>query len=177
MESMLICCGEVGYRRVSVERVFRHYGGYRSHFYRHFSDKADCFAAAYEDESERLCRRMLSVITGSEGGEARIGVALSNLADFVSAQPAVAKSLFLEVHVAGGPALKKRREVVERLAVAVDEACRPAASGTSPPPTTGAFIIGAIEEATSNALAKGQPDELTALIPELTEIVRHVYSG
>jgi AcrR family transcriptional regulator len=176
MESMLVCCGEVGYRRVAVEQVYRHYGGYRTQFYKHFSSKGDCFAAAYEAESERLCQRMLSFVGKDKGSGPRLESALNDLAELIVAKPAVAKALFLEVHVAGGPSLDKRREVVERLARAVDGACRPSASRRSPPPTSGDFIIGAIEEAVSNSLAKDEPKEFTSVIPELIEIVRHVYS-
>ena len=176
MESMLVCCGEVGYRRVAIERVYRHYGGYRKQFYKYFSSKADCFAAAYEAESERVCQRMLSFIETGKGSDSRTESALNDLAALIVEKPAVAKALFLEVHVAGGPSLDKRREVVERLARAIDDACRPSASRRSPPPTSGDFIVGAIEEAVSNSLAKDEPKEFTSVIPELIEIVRHVYS-
>lgn len=176
MESMLVCCGEVGYRRVAVERVYRHYGGYRTQFYKHFSGKADCFAAAYEAESERMCQRMLSFIETEESSDSRMESALNDLAALIVAKPAVAKALFLEVHVAGGPSLDKRREVLERLARAIGQACRPSVSRHSPPPTSGDFIIGAIEEAVSNSLVKDEPQEFTSVIPELIEIVRHLYS-
>src|SRR5215204_4187898 len=64
LDAMLAACGQKGYRRVAVQDVIDRYGGNRVQFYRHFSSKADCYAAAYEDEVERLEARVVKAGDG-----------------------------------------------------------------------------------------------------------------
>src|SRR5689334_9384394 len=59
LEAMLETCGEKGYRRVAVQDVIDRQGGNRVQFYRHFSSKADCYAAAHGEEIDRLQARVL----------------------------------------------------------------------------------------------------------------------
>src|SRR6187402_3396457 len=59
LEAMLATCGEKGYRRVAVQDVIEAYGGNRVQFYRLYSSKADCYAAAHDDEIERLQARVV----------------------------------------------------------------------------------------------------------------------
>jgi AcrR family transcriptional regulator len=170
MNSMLLCCGETGYRRVPVEQVYRRYGGSRNQFYRYFESKAECFEAAYTEEAERLCDELIS--TGRRDGWTS---ALANLGRFVAAEPARAKALFVEVHVAGGGALAKRRETLERLARALESACRHQESRHPPPPMTAEFMICAVEQAVSSALLRDNPGEFAAAVPELVVLVSNIY--
>jgi AcrR family transcriptional regulator len=176
MRSMLICCGEAGYQRVAVEHVYKRYGGYRSQFYKFFSSKADCFQAAYDEEGERICRRLLSFIEGRGDGATRLQAALRDIEALITSEPAVARALFLEVHVVGGFALTKRREMLERLASAIDSKCRLPGGTHEPPPTSGHFFVGMVDEAIANSLARGKPEELTSALPELGEILLRIYS-
>src|SRR3954451_9945549 len=57
--AMLETAGEKGYRRTAVQDVIDRYGGNRLHFSRHFSSKAECYAAAHEHLSVLLVARIL----------------------------------------------------------------------------------------------------------------------
>lgn len=173
MESMLLCCGESGYRRVAVEQVYRRFGGYRNQFYRYFANKGECFEAAYAEEAERLCQELLSH-RDEPGGLDR---ALARLGRYVCDEPARAKAMFVEVHVAGGGALAKRWEILERLSCALNSACRDDGSSHLPPPMTAEFMICAVEQAVSSALLRGEPDEFAAAVPELTQLISDTYGG
>jgi AcrR family transcriptional regulator len=177
MKAMLLCSGELGYRRAAVRDVYESYGGYRSQFYRYFADKEECFAAAYEAESERICSRLLEFAALQEPRIDRIEGALSYLADFAAAEPATAKAIFIEVHVAGGSALANHRKVVERLSRAIDSACRETESHHSPPPTTAEFIVGMVEQAMATSLAQDDPDELRAAVPEFARIFLDLFQA
>src|SRR3954451_2665748 len=87
LEAMLTTCGEKGYRRVAVQDVIEAYGGNRVQFYRLFSSKADCYAAAHEDEIERLQARVLGA--ASAGGDWRraLRAALDEIAAFAEERP------------------------------------------------------------------------------------------
>jgi len=174
MDSMLHCCGELGYRRVTVEHVYRHFGGYRGLFYKHFRNKADCFIAAYEAEADWLYAQLArAAARGMRRQE--IQVALETLAAYVVEQPTRAKAIFCEVHIAGADALGKRREVLERLSRALDSACRDTRSRHSPPPITAEFMVCVIDQAVSSALVAGRPEQFAQDLPELTALICQVY--
>lgn len=172
--SMLLRAGEVGYRHVSVQSVFEGYGGYRRQFYLHFSDKAECFAVAYEHAIEQLCEEMLEFIEAEAPCQSRVEGALARLVGMAATETALAKALFIEVHVAGGPALEKRQGVMGRLARAIGSACREPASLHLPPPMTSEFVVGIVDQAVASALVRDSPGELDAAIPELTVILSEI---
>jgi len=176
MDAMLVCCGEVGYRRVAVERVYRRYGGYRSQFYRHFGGKAECFLAAYESEADALGAELLAFARADGDPRQRLQGALGRLAAYAQAEPAKAKAVFFEVHVAGAAALRKRREVIERLTRALDRACRKKDSCHSPPPITAEFMISAVDQALSSALLAGEPERFRESVPDLTVLILQAFA-
>jgi AcrR family transcriptional regulator len=176
MDAMLEVCGEFGYRQVTVETVRRRYGGSRQNFYRHFGSKTDCFTAAYSRESERLIQALTSYeIKRLDRKE--LEEALERLATFVTAEPHRGRALFVEVHVAGGDVLGKRREVIERLSLALDKAGRETGSRHSAPPLAGEFMINVVDQAVSSALVKGETEELSRVVPELADLICQAYGA
>lgn len=176
MDSILDACGEFGYRQVTVETLCRRYGGSRGHFYRHFASKADCFLAAYSRESERLIEG-LTRFEDEPLNSTRLREALDQLAAFVTEKPLRARALFTEVHVAGGDALGKRNEVLERLSLALDKAGREIVSRHSAPPVTGEFMINVVDQAVSTALIKDKAEEFAQAVPELVSLICEAYGG
>jgi AcrR family transcriptional regulator len=178
LEAMLACCGELGYRAVTVKDVYQRYGGHRSEFYRHFAGKAECYGVAYELESERLWRRLLRSCEAADGWVRGLRAALDDLAAYASEDSLVAAGLLVEAHVAPGPVRARRVEVLERLTRAVDGARREtSASRHSPPPLTASFIVGAIEESVVDALARQAPEDFVAAVPALQGLAESLYFG
>ena len=173
---MLAACGEKGYRRVAVQDVIDRYGGNRVQFYRHFSSKADCYAAAYEDEIDRLQARVLASVATASGWRPELRAGLEELARFAEEDPLVARGLLVEVHVAGGPALSKRAEVHDRVIAVIDGGRREGAH-PSPPPITAQFMAGAIESTLTGALTTDDPGAFAAAVPELAHMVVSAYLG
>jgi AcrR family transcriptional regulator len=177
MEAVLSVSGELGYRNVAVRHLLERYGGYRLQFYRHFESKADCYAAAYEVEIERLYAGLMDAAGPAESWRGGLRAALDYLAGFIEERPALARGLLIEVYVAGGPALAKREEVFERLSSALDRARHETKSRHSPPPVTAAFMVGAIEQSVALALTKGEPESFVLAVPELTRMISVAYFG
>lgn len=172
IEAMLTASGKLGYRNVAVRHVLEGYGGYRVQFYHHFAGKAECYAAAYEVEIERLCARLLDAAVAEGSWRPGLRAALAELGRFACERPDFARGLLVEVHVAGGPARAKREEVFERLSRAIDSARRETLeSRHSPPPITAAFMVSAIEESVARALIEGEPERFAAATPELAHLV------
>ncbi len=179
MDAMLETCGRRGYRRASVQDVIDRYGGNRVQFYRHFGSKADCYAEAYEVGIEGLRDRLLGAAAAESGWRLGLRAALGELAGFLEQSPLAARGLLIEVHVAGGAALaKKRAEVHDRLTRALDGARAEGEPGhPAPPPVTARFMLGAIESSATAALAAGRPEAFAAAVPELAHMVIAAYLG
>lgn len=178
LEAMLEACGELGYRAVTVKDVYQRYGGYRAEFYRHFTNKAECYAEAYGTAVEQLWRRLDRTCGAADGWAAGLRAVLDDLADVVGEKPHRAAGLLVGVHVARGPAWDKRTEVFERLTRAVDGARRETSgSRHSPPPVTARFIVSAIEESVVSALAIGSPEGFAAAVPSLAWLGTCLYFG
>jgi AcrR family transcriptional regulator len=173
MDAMLHVVGDVGYRAISVQKVLDHYGGSRTQFYSHFINVAACYQAAYAMESECLCEAILRAGRGRESWRGSLEAALEELGRFATERPDLARGLLLEVHVAGGPALLRRKEVFERLSRAIDSARRETMSRHSPPPLTAMFIVQVIDAAMADSLLCGTPAEFPAA--ELVELIAVYY--
>ncbi len=169
--------GEVGYRSLTVQRILDRARVSRSHFYKSFADKADCYTQGYVLAIERLEHDVLGPGATAPNWLAGFRQALEELAGFLRAEPLPAKGLLAEVHVAGGAAMAKRKEVFERLSRAIDAARRENESHHSAPPVTASFILNAIEAAVIRTLIKGRPEEFAASIPDLIYIAVSVYFG
>jgi AcrR family transcriptional regulator len=177
MEAAIEACGERGYREATVQDVIDRYGGHRQQFYKHFSGKAECYAAAYEFEVDRLYATLGDRAAAEPSWHQGLVTLLTGLGEFLCERPTFARGLLVEVHVAGGPALLKRLEVFERLTHAVDSARHETESRHSPPPVTATFMVGAIEAAVTSALSRAEPQDFVDAVPELAQMIIAAYFG
>ncbi len=177
MEGVLLASGELGFRETSVRAILEHSGGHRAQFYKDFEGKEDCFAQAYAVWIERLCVSLLEAAATASGWEAGVREAIVRLFRFVTARPAIARALFVEVQIAGEPAMARHEAVVERLAAAVDSARAELAAGDEPPEATGIFVVGGIESCVCEALGAGDPGRLWDTLPELMHFAAGSYFG
>lgn len=177
LDAMLEACGEKGFRRVTVQDVIDRYGGYRMQFYQHFRSKADCYAAAYEAAMAGLASQILERSSGHTEWASRIRAGLEELARFVCDDPARARGLFVEVHLAGEGPLARRQELIDTFCRKIDCARQLRPSRHPPPPLTSLFMIGAVESAVTAALAAGEPARFAAAVPELARMIVVAYLG
>ncbi|HEY5815369.1 MAG TPA: TetR/AcrR family transcriptional regulator [Solirubrobacterales bacterium] len=177
MEGVLIACGEHGFRETSVRSILAHSGGHRAQFYQHFESKEDCFAQAYGVWIERLCVSLLEAAATTPGWEAGVREAIVRLFQFVTGRPAIARALFVEVHIAGEPAMARHEAAVERLAAAIDSARTDVDPDEAPPEATGAFVVGGIESCVAEALAGDRPESVWDALPELMHFAAGSYFG
>jgi AcrR family transcriptional regulator len=177
MEGALIAVGEAGYREASVRAILEHSGGHRAQFYKHFESKEDCFAQAYAAWVDRLCVDLLEAAASAPGWEDGVRAALIELFRFVSARPAIARALFVEVQIAGEPALSRHEAAVERAAAALDGAREELEPEQAPPEATGTFVVGGIESCICEALTAGDPARIWDTLPELMHLAAGSYFG
>jgi AcrR family transcriptional regulator len=177
MEAVLAVCGELGFRETSVRAILEHSGGHRAQFYQHFEGKEDCFAQAYAAWIERLCASLLEAAVTAPGWEAGVRAAIVRLFQLVTERPAIARALFVEVQIAGEPAMARHEAAVERLAAAIDSARAGIDPAEAPPEATGVFVVGGIESCVCEALSAGDPGRVWDALPELMHFAAGSYFG
>jgi AcrR family transcriptional regulator len=175
MEGALQVVGEVGYRAASVRSVLEYSGGHRKQFYEHFDSLDDCFVQAYEAWVDRLLLGLLEAAVSVEGWRPGVRAGIMKLFQFVVERPAIARSLFVEVHVAGGKALAVHEEAVDRIAEALDSVRSEIDPDRTPPSQTGLFVVGGIEACVCDALSAGDPSRIWDALPELMRLVTGSY--
>jgi len=177
MEAMLAASGELGYREVAVRQVLERYGGHRVQFWQHFASKEECFAIAYATWVDRLTTELVTAALAAGDWRRGMRAALIALFEFADERPEVARALLIEADVAGGGALAKREETIERLGEALDSAREQAEPEERPPPLTGVFVAGGIAAYLGERLAAGSPADLWSGLPELMRFVTEPYFG
>ncbi|HEX5712792.1 MAG TPA: TetR/AcrR family transcriptional regulator [Solirubrobacterales bacterium] len=93
-----------GYKDASVARVVEQAGVSRATFYQHFTDKEDCFLAAFEQAAERI-ELALPRIEEEYSPALRASQLLDDLLANIIRDPAAARILLLEAR-AGGPRVR-----------------------------------------------------------------------
>jgi AcrR family transcriptional regulator len=153
--ALLRLSGEVGYEQASVSGVVGRSGWNLAGFYRAYSGKAACYAAAYDSAADALCARLLSACKAAPDWPAAMKTGLLELSAYAAEDPALAAGVLVEVHVAGGAALERRADLVARLARAVDRARAATRREPPPRPVTPVFVVEAIGAAVARSLADG----------------------
>ncbi len=177
MEAMLEACGERGYRDVTVQDVIDRYGGSRHEFYAHFPNKGECYADAYEFEIERRYDELMEAIAAEDTWAEGVLTGLLRTAAFLDERPALARGLLVEVHVAGGRALRKRAEMIARLTQKMDEARSDLDEDTAPPPITAAFVLGSIRCFVTGAILRGAPEDFETEVRGFYRLVLSAFPG
>jgi AcrR family transcriptional regulator/DNA-binding MarR family transcriptional regulator len=120
--------GEVGYARMTVERVARLSGSSQETFHKYFEDLDDCLLAAFENAIGRIAAVVAPVYEREDEWPAKVRAALTALLAMIEDEPAMSTFVFVGALGAGPKVLACRMEALERLKVAfehgIDEAGR-----------------------------------------------------
>jgi AcrR family transcriptional regulator len=169
-----------GVANLTVAGIVTRAGVSRRTFYELFDDCEACLLAALEDVTVRARARVLPAYEGEQGGwHARIRAGLLTMLRFFDEQPQMARLLVVEWLAAGPRALEYRRQVIERLAGAIDEgrAARPR-NDAALPKLTAEGIVGAVASLLhARLVAPGASEPLVELANPLMGIVVLPYLG
>jgi AcrR family transcriptional regulator len=166
---------EKGYARVVVADVIERAGVSRKTFYEQFSNKDDCFLAAYDASVDDLLARIdeeLEALAPDwlEAHRAAVNAYLEALA----ASPGFARAFLTEVLGAGPDALSRRAAVQDRFAAQLRDVHRRARADIPAipevPPHTFLAAVGAVNElVTAHVLEHG-----AQTLPELADAILDV---
>lgn len=177
--AMLRASAELGYRQATVQDVIDRAGVSRPTFYEHFSNKEDCFLAAFDTTAARLRERIdRAAAKGGDNWRDRLRLSLEELLRFVAGEPDAARALIVEARAASAEALLRRDGLLDYFAGAIDGLVREhLPSSPNHSEITAAGVVGGVEALLYARLNKGELDDLEALLPSLMYFVVLPYEG
>jgi AcrR family transcriptional regulator len=112
---------ELGVANLTVANIVERAGVSRRTFYELFADCEDCLQAALEEALERACERVLPAYESARGAwRVPIRAGLVALLGFFDEHPDMARLMLVESLAAGPDVLKRRGEVLELVAKALE---------------------------------------------------------
>jgi AcrR family transcriptional regulator len=175
LKGLLQAVGARGYEQATVQDAIVNAGLYRQAFYDNFADKEDCYLDAIDAGSAWIELAMRQAAADAVTWRDQLRGALGGLLSFLDEQPEVGRALLVEVHAAGGKAVEKRNEAMERAAALMDLA-REESDGVAPAISAEAVVAG-ILAVLHTRLAARRIDGFNDLLPELMYLAVLPYFG
>ncbi|HEX5414304.1 MAG TPA: helix-turn-helix domain-containing protein, partial [Chloroflexota bacterium] len=88
---------ERGYAAMTVSDITRHAAVSRRSFYQHFTDKGDCFLAAYDITTEWLLEAVAATVSPQEPWPRSLALAIERALELLAADPRLARLCTVEV--------------------------------------------------------------------------------
>lgn len=167
---------EVGYARLTVAQIIGRARVSRKTFYDVFTDREDCFLAAFE-HAVAQARLLAGEAYDREGGDWREGLraALSRMLRLMDEEPALARLCVVEALAAGGTVLARRAELLAEISRALDKGR--ALTERQPPHVTAEAIVGGLFAVIHTRLLDEGDEPLTDLLGPLMSMVVLPYLG
>jgi AcrR family transcriptional regulator len=173
LDAMAQVVAEQGYAHTTVAAVVARSGVSSKAFYEQFSDKEDCFLAAYDTGTDVLLHAMRAAFESAPADPLiRFDRALGAYLHLLATETAFARTFLIEVYAAGPQALERRFAVqrlfvdfvVESLPDRVERfACE--------------ALVGAVSSLVTRPVASHRYEDLAALRVPITELVRQCLSA
>jgi AcrR family transcriptional regulator len=168
---------DVGYARMTVAQVIGRARVSRKTFYDVFSDREDCFLAAFEQALSQTRELVGQAYKQQRGWREGIRSALAQLLFLMEEEPGLAKLCVVEALGAGERVLERRVAVLEELAAVIDEG-RFVTNGTrEPPEVTAEGLVGAVFAVLHTRLLEGGRQPFTDLLGSLMSMIVLPYLG
>lgn len=158
-----------GYGGASVARVIEAAGVSRATFYEHFSNREECFLAAYR----RIVKRIVHAVEGAGRLPAaeRLRFALSALLAGAERDPAAAQVLAIEGLAAGSAVWTERERMLVAIDGAVQRYLRDLPEAAARPQIPNRALIGGVEGVVATRLYRGESARFGALLFDLLDWV------
>jgi len=162
---------EKGYVATAVADILKRAGVSRTTFYQLFTDKQDCFLAAYRANAELVAAVMAAELEQVRADTSadpitKLDRVLGIYLEALRTAPALARVFLVEVYAAGPEAIEQRRASLEHFVDIVAETHRGETGilGTEPHQRFAAeFIVGAVSSMVTNIVGVGDIERLPEL--------------
>lgn len=168
--------GEQGYFNLTVEDVVRYAGVAEDTFFDHFASTEEGLMAAFDSFLDRLWQEVCPVCEADVEWPQKVRAALDVTLTYLAEAASVARVFALEA--AANLAVTERQfAAMERYAAMLRDGRRHYPRGAELPAQTERAIVGGIASIVSRHLLAEDPQALSALEPELTQLVLMPYLG
>ena len=169
--------GERGYEGLTARSVSGRAGVSNRTFYECFSDREDCFLAAFNHAVAGLESEVRAGWESEPGWIAGVRAALAALLRALDREPAVGRLVFVEALGAGPRVLARRARVLEGLAVVVDGGRANAKASARLPGLVAEGVVGATFGVIHARLLELRPEPLVELLGPLMATIVLPYRG
>jgi AcrR family transcriptional regulator len=167
-----------GYADVSIELIVkRAHVSYKT-FYKHFSNKEDCYATLFDQvvqSTETAIREDLQA-EPREWSE-QVVAALRKLTELIVADPLIAKAVIVEAPTVGEGIFERYERAIKALVPLLKEGRAYNPRGAELPATVEDTLAGSVFWSAYQRLIVGEADALPGLLPELVQLVLRTYLG
>jgi AcrR family transcriptional regulator len=177
LAAMFDVATERGAGSVSVADVVERSGVSRRTFYEAFTDREDCFLAAFEDALEFVSERVLPAYRGESRWRERIRTGLIALLRFLDEEPVIGRLLVCESLAGGARTLERREQVLAQVTNAVDQGRAQATSAVSLPALTAEGLVGGAVSVIHVRLVQAEREPLVVLTNQLMSMIVLPYLG
>jgi AcrR family transcriptional regulator/DNA-binding MarR family transcriptional regulator len=168
---------ERGAGNVTVAHIVERAGVSRRTFYEFFSDREDCFLAAFDDAVTRAARRIHDSYDPDAGWVERVRSALAGLLAFLDAEPDTGRLLLVGSLGVGVEALEHRKRALARIVHFIDEGRSGIKASEQPPPLTAEGLVGGVLSVLQARLLGEDPGPLVELTGPLVSMIVLPYLG
>jgi len=166
---------EHGYEQTSVADIVKGAAVSRNAFYSNFADKQECFAAAHEACHGRLLAILERPCAKGSSLEERVETVLGAAMEMLSAEPEVARLLFVEAPSAGEEIALRYHEWLRRYGTLLRTAIPQATAKSSLAVEIDQVIVGGIASRVASEVLQGRAAQLRLLIPHFVAYVLTFY--
>lgn len=168
---------EKGFRAVTVADIVKRAGCARKTFYENFSSKDDCVLSAQEYAMQTALARVVEAAGVHQSWPHRVGAGLTAFLDYVSEEPALAKTCMVEA-LAASPSSIAYYEESQQAFVSLFQIGRDVSPrGKDLPETLEEAIVGGVFWILYQRLAADEGETIKELLPELVEFALTPYLG
>jgi len=176
---MITVVANKGYAETTVADIIAAAGVSRATFYEQFSDKEDCFLAAYGTVMERMLEYVAEGFTERRSGDwaDQIRGGIGALLTYLATNPVAARVGIVEGFGAGARARDRYQKAVSSFFPFTDAAREGSSDPAGIPPKTARLAVGGISTLMFNEAAAGRAEDLPKRLPEMVYLVVSLYLG
>lgn len=178
LEGMAESITEKGYAATTIADVVRNAKVSKRTFYEQYADKEECFLDLYSTASDIMLGLIAQAAESESPVRDRVEAIIREYLTALASQPALTRTLLIEIQAAGNRALELRREVHERFAESlrslVEQGRDRDPDLRTLTPTMSIAVVGGINELMLFAVEEGRVAELPDLADVAAELILSV---
>jgi AcrR family transcriptional regulator len=175
LEGMAQAVSRKGFADTTIGDIVAEASVSRRTFYEHFDSKAECLIALYEAASHNALKVLRGAIDPAHGWQTQVDSALRAYLGCLASNPALVRTLFVEILHLGAQGLAARRRVNREIADFIVEKVN-RGGGPAVTPKLAMAIVGGINELVLEYIEQDKVSKLEELVEPSSKLV-HAVTG